>query len=291
MDNFTIFHFQKAGLWTTVQDNGRNGFQASGVPVSGVMDEVSAQIANELVGNLKDSPVLEITLFGPTITVEGTAIIAITGANLSATINGQNAPLCQSILMKNGDQITFGKPKNGCRAYLAIAGEWQVKTWLHSASFAPQNGKILTPDSFFQKGSQLKIKPNLNFVKRTYPKILRPKFPNLVRIRVIKGPEFDLFPEEICHQFFGNLHEISQNANRMGIQLITLLENFQPSSALISSGIIPGTIQITNAGQPIILMKDAQTTGGYWRIGHVVSEDLDKLAQVKGGDKVWISLV
>lgn len=291
MDNYTIFHFQKIGLWTTVQDSGRNGFQASGVPVSGVMDKFSAQIANELVGNSKDSPVLEITLFGPTITVEGTAIIAITGANLSAIINGQNAQLYQSILLKNGDQIAFGKPKNGCRAYLAITGEWQIKTWLQSTSFAPQNGKILTPDSFFQKGSQLRIKPNLNVEKSIYPKVLRPKYTNLVRIRVMKGSEFDLFPEVIRHHFFGNLHEISPNFNRMGIQLTTLLEDFKPNQVLISSGIVPGTIQITNAGQPIILMKDAQTTGGYWRIGNVISEDLNKLAQVKGGDKIWVSLV
>lgn len=291
MDNRTIFHFQKPGLWTTIQDLGRSGFQAFGVPVGGAMDEVSSKIANQLVGNAIEMPVLEIALFGPKIIVEGTAIIALTGANLSAKINGQNAPLYQALLLKNGDKITFGKPQNGCRSYLAIAGKWQVKKWLNSASASTQNGKILTPDSIIQKESQLKIESNLPFKNRVYPKELRPKFPELVRIRVKKGPEFDSFPKHIHDQFFGNLHEISQHFNRMGIQLADVLENFKPNQELISSGIIPGTIQITNAGQPIILMKDAQTTGGYWRIGNVISEDLNKLAQVKAGDKIWISLV
>lgn len=287
----TIFHCQKTGLPTTIQDTGRTGFQAFGVPIGGVMDSISAKIANELVRNLPDAPVLEITLFGPVLKVEGEAIIALTGADLSAKINGQRLPLYELILLKNGDVLSFGQPKNGCRAYLAIAGDWQVKKWLNSASFAPQNGESLTPDSLLKKGNQLKVLPNLIYTKRSYPQALRPKFLDLVRVRVMPGPEFSLFPKAIIEQFFGKILTISPRFNRMGIQLVEKLVDFAPTQELISSGIIPGTIQITNSGQPIILMRDAQTTGGYWRIGNVISEDLNKLAQVKAGDSVWFSLV
>ena len=166
----TIFHCQKAGLQTTVQDTGRTGFQAFGVPIGGVMDKVSAKIANELVGNPVTSPILEITLFGPIFKIEGKAIIAVTGADLQATINGQSLPMYQSILLKNGDILSFDQPKNGCRAYLAIPGSWQVKKWLNSASFPAQNGATLTPDSILKKGSQLKILTKLDFSKTVYPK-------------------------------------------------------------------------------------------------------------------------
>lgn len=291
MDKPTIFHCQKTGLLTTVQDDGRSGHQAYGVPVGGAMDSFSAKIANKLVGNSPDTPVLEITLFGPALKIENEAIIALSGADLNAKINGQPAPLYQSILLKNGDILSFGQPKNGCRAYLAIAGVWQVQKWLNSASAAFQNSEKLTPDSILKKGCKLSVLPNLNFVKRTYPKSLRPKFPDLIRVRVMPGPEFSLFSKNIIDQFFGKIHHISSQSNRMGIQLVEKLVDFAPTQELISSGIVPGTIQVTNAGLPIVLMQDAQTTGGYWRIGNVVSEDLRLLAQVKAGDGVWFSLI
>ncbi|MFT6359063.1 MAG: antagonist of KipI [Saprospiraceae bacterium] len=287
----TIFHCQKAGLLTTVQDGGRIGFQAFGVPVAGVMDSVSAKIANELVGNLSDAPILEITLFGPALKIEGAAIIALSGADLTARINGNRLPLYESILLKDGDIISFGKPKNGCRAYLAIAGDWQVEKWLNSASAASQNVETLTPDSILKKGSQLKIQPNLSFSKKIYPRELGPKFPDLIRVRVMPGPEFSLFSKTIIDHFFGKIHHISSQYNRMGIRLVEKLLDFQPTQELISSGLVIGTIQVTNSGQPIILMRDAQTTGGYWRIGNVISEDLNKLAQVTAGDGIWLSLV
>ena len=171
-----------------------------------------------------------------------------------------------------------------------MAGDWQVKKWLNSASAAAQNGAILTPDSIFRNGSQLKITPQRNRPEKVFPKELRPNFSDLVRIQVLKGPEYEQFTAEVRQQFFGKIHQISQQSNRMGYRLDKNLVGFAQNSELISSGVIPGTIQITNAGQPIILMRDAQTTGGYWRLGNVISEDLNKLAQLKPGDSVWFSL-
>lgn len=290
MTESTIFQFKKAGLLTTIQDQPRLGFQQFGVPLGGAMDLDSAQLANHLVGNQQNNPLLEITLHGPEILVKGAAIIALTGANLTPKINGRKLRMYQTIKVKSGDCITFGKVKNGCRTYLAIAGKWKLKRWLNSTSAASQNGETLTPDSLIKKGRQLVVISNLDIEEKCYPKSLQPKFYDLIRVEVTKGPEYEKFKPKILNQFFGQVHQISQQSNRMGYRLTESLVGFAPNQEIISSGIIPGTIQITNAGQPIILMKDAQTTGGYWRIGNVIAKDLNKLAQLKPGDKVWFSL-
>ena len=290
MHKKTIFHFQKAGLWTTVQDEGRSGFQQYGVPVGGVMDEISAAIANRLVGNPITYPVLEITLFGPTIAVAGEAIIALTGADLNAKINGRILPLYQPLRVKTGDCLHFGKPQKGCRAYLAIAGEWQVKPWLNSASAATQNAAILTPDSIVTKGSRLVVIPNFSPAINAISTVVMPEIADFIRVKVSKGIEYDYFPKVVREQFFGKPHTISTQANRMGYRLTENLTGFAPIKEIISSGVLPGTVQITHAGQPIILMKDAQTTGGYWRLCQVFSADLPKLGQLKPGDQIWFSL-
>ena len=287
----TTFHFQKAGIQTLIQDKGRIGYQSYGVPVSGVMDKKAAVLANELVENTPDTPVLEITLLGPTIKIAGNCQIAITGANLSPKINKKPISLYETINLKDGDILSFSGAKTGCRAYIAIRGEWQLDKWLDSYSALPYSGDAATPQSYIQKDTVLAVQTANRIPRKIVPLERRPYFSTTLKVRVLPGPEFETFSNYTIGYFFSKTHQLTKESNRMGYRLDTILSDFKPQKEVISSGIIPGTIQITSAGQPVILMQDAQTVGGYYRIANVITEDLDKLAQLKPGDKVSFSLI
>ena len=284
-------HFLKPGLQTTIQDLGRQGVQDLGIPINGAMDKASVQLANHLVGNSADSPVLEITLLGPKIQFEGQCQIAITGADLSAEINGNTIPLFRTINIEHGDVLSFGKPVTGCRAYLSINGKWDIQSWLGSYSASATNTAQTTPDSIIVKDQILEIIRGKDQPIITISESERPSLSIEAPIKVYPGPEFEAFSDVEKHSFFGDSFTIGQDSNRMGYRLKEALSGYTKKEEVISSGVIPGTIQITNSGQPIVLMADAQTTGGYPRIANVSSNDLDRLAQFKPGDKVKFELI
>lgn len=284
MHNSSTLHFLKAGLWTTVQDQGRVGHQASGVPVSGAMDQTAAQLANWLVGNTKDHPVLEITLLGPTIEINQDAQIAITGANLSPTINGTTILMYETISVEKGAVLKFGKIQIGCRAYLAVGGQWMVQKWLASASASTTSTAILTPDSLIKKGSALIIQTSSFIEKRSTP--TPSDYASSIVVTVLPGPEFNTFSSHTIAHFFSQTYTIANDSNRMGYRLLGKEITNDVKQEVISSGIVLGTIQISNSGQPILLMRDAQTTGGYPRIAVVMPDELDRLAQLKPGEEV-----
>lgn len=291
MSNEVNLHFRKAGLLTTIQDQGRSGYQAFGVPVAGALDQTAAKTANFLVGNVPNAPVLEITLIGPEIVVNGDCQIAICGANLSPTCNGTFLPMYETVHLKDGDSIKFGRAQNGCRAYLAVGGQWLIKPWLGSYSASAQNGLELTPESLIRKEIQLKIIPAPFIDKRIIAPSERQSYPTSLRVRVLPGPEFASFSALAIGYFFSHAYKVSRDSNRMGYRLEGQRIDFHPENEVISAGIIPGTIQVTNAGHAILLLADAQTTGGYHRIANVIQADLDKLAQLKPGDEIWFSLI
>lgn len=284
-------HFVKPGLQTTIQDQGRVGYQGMGIPVNGAMDKASAQKANKLVGNDENGPVLEITLLGPGIRIEGEGQIAITGADLSLKINGEPAAMYETLDVDDGDMISFGRPVAGCRCYLAVRGEWQVEPWLGSYSASATKASELTPQSVIQKAQILEVSYERPISPLTISEEDQPDLTHLNIIRVLPGPEFSLISNLTIGDFFSQDFKISNDSNRMGYKLEGRLAHFESTREVISSGIVPGTIQITNAGQPIILMADAQSSGGYTRLANVVSEDLDKLAQIKPGDVIRFRLV
>ncbi len=291
MSNTITLHFKKPGLQTLVQDKGRSGQQAFGVPIGGVMDKSSARIANWLVGNSPQTPVLEIALLGPQIEVEGDCQIAITGANISPMIDGVPLNMYETVSVKRGFELTFGAIKEGSRAYLAIGGVWKVKKWLNSSSAFLLSEQNLTPDSCPVKGSVILINSSKSITNKVYPKELRPKFAKQIQISILPGPEFDDFSRSSIDDFLKRGHTITADSNRMGFRLGTTISGFDPKQEVISSGIVTGTIQITNSGQPVILMTDAQTTGGYPRIGNVITAHLDQLAQAKPGDEIWFTII
>lgn len=289
MSRFTLT-FLRTGLATTLQDLGRFGYQHLGVPSGGPLDRQSASLANKIVGNDKRTPVIEVTLIGPEIKFDAEGIIAITGGNLSPTLSGKQCKMYRPIVVSAGDILSFGKALTGCRSYIAIAGEWQVKKWLGSASTTTHDPETFTPDSILKTNRTMEIVTSERNIKPLNTSV-NPRFSDCVNIGVLPGPEFELFSASEIDQFLKGQHELSTDCNRMAYRLKSKLKGFSPNIELISSGVVPGTIQITNEGQPIILLADAQTTGGYLRIANIMDSDLDILGQLKPGDKVSFSLM
>ena len=283
MDDFKMT-FLKPGLHTTVQDQGRLGFQHLGVPINGVMDKRAAKLANELVSNEINAPLFEITLIGPKVEFSGKGQIAITGADLSPTLNGKVIDMYSTISISDGDLLEFGHPIHGCRSYLAVGGTLKIQRWLNSASASTTDPKTFTPQSLIEKSAGFHVAIKEKAEIKSIPSSTRPKLPSQLKVRVFRGPEFNSFTKESIDFFFKYWFPISKDANRMGYRLDKILPHFNPDVEVISSGIVPGTIQITNSGQPIVLMADAQTSGGYMRIANILTDDLNKVAQLKPGD-------
>lgn len=283
--------FEEGGMYTSVQDDGRMGSQDIGLPFGGAMDRESMQIANALVGNQLNNPVLELTLTGPTIKFEGSGHISVTGADMTPALNGESMAMYETVTVENGDMLTFGPSTAGCRSYLAIAGEWDAPRWQGSYSSFANTSNQDGSNGHFLKGDQLHINTLEEVEHKVYPKERRPIYSSCYILRVVSGPDFEQFGIESIEHFFNNIFSIDAQSNRMGYRLNGTLKNYVTEKEEISSGIIPGTVQITKSGQPIIMTADAQTTGGYPRIVNVISEDLDILGQMKPGDELKFMLV
>lgn len=284
--------FKKAGLFTSLQDQGRLGHQDKGVPVGGAMDRQAAKLANLLVGNDINQAVIEVTMLGPTIHFSDEAVIAITGGYFPLKVNGETIKSYEKIHIPADSVLTFGYVSKGCRAYLAIAATWPFEKWLDSLS--PLNfGSGILKEHIIRDGQTISFQPREPQRAKDegsidiHPINLSP----IKRLRVNLGPEFHYLEKGSVAKFFGQGHKISQEASRMGYKLSSVISQEEHALEMISSGILPGTIQLTSGGQPIILLADAQTTGGYPRIARVIDEDLDIIAQLKPGDEVWFSLV
>ncbi len=285
------FHIKKSGLQTLVQDGGRTGFQAYGVPLSGPMDWFSAQLANRILDLPDDHPVLELTLIGPRIEIEGACQICLTGANLSPKLNGEAMEMYRGIDIQSGSVLSFGRPLRACRAYLGIRGSWKDEKWLGSrSSFVSSVGNsfnfgVLNNNTVMGLAPLPRINPKVFPIERLKPQ------ESPFSIRVLAGPEFERFSHRNIADFFSRNFVLSNNSNRMGYRLESSLPSYHPEQELISSGIVPGSIQISNSGQPIILMAEAQTSGGYNRIANVIYADMPALAQAKPGDHIRFDLV
>lgn len=292
MSKRVILHIKKAGLLTTIQDPGREGFRHMGVPQGGWLDEEAAQNANALAGNAPETPVLEITMSGPMIEVqEGRCLIAITGADISPVVDATPISINKRIEVHPGQVISFGRLLNGCRSYLAVNGEWNVARWLGSASAFLQDHTHILPQSVLRKGDIIEIGTDSRShgpPQNIYP--AKQYVPPYV-LRILPGPEYEWLGRESIEGFLFGRHHASKNSSRMGIRMVGSIPGTTNHKGLISSGVIPGTIQITQSGECIILLNDAQTTGGYPRIANVISADMDTLAQIKPGDEIRFEIV
>jgi len=284
-------HFKRAGLYTSIQDSGRKGVQHLGIPIGGAMDQEAMQEANYLVGNESNAPVIEITLRGPEILFEGEGQIALAGAYFEGKINNRSLPFYQTIQVKTGDRISLEGAIYGCRTYLAVRGELVQAPWLSSPSAVSPYLEGFGLESHFKNDKILCFKTRQDIAKRKIARAKHPIHSECAVIRTVTGPDFEHFPIEVFQSFYDKVFTISSENDRMGYRLVETLENYQKGKELTSSGIIPGTIQVTNEGSPIVLMRDAQTTGGYPRIANVVSEDINLLAQMRQGHEIKFMLV
>ena len=281
----------KAGLQTTVQDIGRHGYQQYGVTVSGAMDPISSRVANILTGNSEDAPLLEITWSGPEIRFEKDSLISLCGGDLSPAINGKPISGWRPILVKKGDRLSFGKCLRGLRAYLAIAGGIQVPQVMDSHSTYLKAGIGGYHGRALKKGDQLDVMAPSPFIETLIKQppiklnwtaagfalsIFRPS----ATFRVIPGKQADLFNNQSLLDFYHSPYKITLDSDRMGYRLHGNQLLLKKDAEILSDGVTFGSIQVPLNGQPIILMADRQTTGGYPRIGEVASADLPALAQV-----------
>lgn len=279
----------KPGLLTTVQDAGRVGYQQFGVPVSGVMDQMSHQLANLLVGNGENKAVLEITLMGPELTFEDDAVIAIAGGDLNAQLEGEPLPLWTSVLVKGGSKLVFKGIKKGCRAYLAVAGGVEVPPVMGSSStytrgqMGGYDGRALKAGDLVETGRPVSSLENLAN-RSVAPEHC--EYNKQIELRVIPGPQDDAFTPEGIETFYNATYDVTNQCDRMGYRLQGEKITHITGGDIISDGIAMGAIQVPGHGMPIIMMADRQTTGGYTKIANVISVDLPKMAQAKPGDQI-----
>ena len=284
------------GLLTTVQDAGRFGEYAIGMPPSGAMDVFSYQVGNYLVGNEEGAAGLEITYFGPELEFTGDAVIAVTGAEMPPKINGEEAATWEALQVREGDVLSFDYLRNGARSYLSVAGGIDVPVFMHSRSTYTLIGLGGHEGRALQEGDELavgEVGDRSDRVGRRVDHI--PSYTKETELRVIIGLASYRLTEESMEEFLSTTWTVTPDADRVGYRYkggeLKFVEREQPAGAgadqanVVDFGYPIGSIQVPGGVEPIVLMNDAVTGGGYATIGTVISADRDRLAQTKTNDK------
>lgn len=281
MEN-AVIKVEKPGLSTSIQDLGRYGYQQYGMVAAGAMDSFALQVGNLLVGNPRNAAGIEAVIMGPQFKFLKDTVIAICGADLSPTIDGDKIPLWTSIPVHKGQTLAFGHPKNGAYTYITVAGGIETEVVMGSrstyvkASIGGKEGRFLRKDDILEGGNSTLRSP---FIKRRLPPSLIPEYDRHSKIRVVLGPDNDAFKKSSVKTFLSEKYEMTKHTDRMGARLKGPKIEHRSGADIISDSIFPGTIQVPANGQPIILLADRQTTGGYTRIANVISVDIAKVAQ------------
>jgi antagonist of KipI len=281
------------GLLTTVQDKGRYGYQRYGVPVSGAMDVFALRAANALAGNADNAACLEMTVLGPRVRFLADTWIAITGGNLSPALDGSPILGWQTVRVSRGSVLSFRGPSGGMRAYLAIAGGIDVPVVMGSrstyikASLGGLEGRALKAKDVLRT-----LEPAGEFVQRSLPgDFPQPVYGSEHEIRVVLGPQDSAFTPEGINTFLGSQYTVSMQSDRMGYRLEGDKIEHVSSADIISDGTALGAVQVPGSGQPIILLADRGTTGGYTKIATVISADIGRLAQAMPGNTITFRAV
>ena len=268
----------RAGMLTTVQDLGRRGHRAAGVPLGGAMDAFALRLANLLVGNAEDAAALEFTLLGPELVFASDTTIAVGGGDFGAL------PRWQPVRVRAGDRVKFGAARTGCRGYLAVAGGLDVPAVLGSrgtylrAALGGLEGRALRDGDVLRAAEIARqVVGHWHIDER-----ILPAYSAAPTVRVLRGAQADEFDGVLGAAEF----KVTPKSDRMGVRLTGPALVRSNARELISSTVVPGTVQVPPDGQPIVLMADAQTIGGYPQIAHVVSVDLPLVAQLRPGDAV-----
>jgi antagonist of KipI len=283
--NLREIEILRAGAQATLQDLGRRGGFCAGIPLGGAMDRLAARVANWLVGNPDNAVLIETTLAGPDLLFHCDARVAVTGAQFDGIASWQPFDV------KAGEVLSLRELLSGCRGYLAVAGGFEVPPVLGGsgtflrAKLGGHEGRVLRKDDRLKVGNAPQVAPKPLEHWHVSPSIL-PAYSTQPMVRVVKGAQWSWFRDEARSIFFDQPYAVLPKSDRMGLRLegarIDLLETREMRSEPVTFG----SIQIPPEGQPIVLMADCQTIGGYPRIAEVVTVDLPLLAQLRPGDKV-----
>jgi biotin-dependent carboxylase-like uncharacterized protein len=276
----------RGGLLSTVQDAGRSGHRASGLPVAGAMDRAALAAANVLAGNDAGAAALELTLAGGALRFERPALAALAGGDLSATLDGAPLPAWGSFRAGEGAVLAFGAPRSGVRAYLAVRGGIAVPAVLGSRSTYTRArvgglaGRALAPGDLLPVGRPRGPAP-APFVPG--PAAI-PPCGGGATVRVIPGPQHARFGEAGVAAFLATAWRVTPANDRMGYRLDGPPVPLPTGADILTDPVLPGAVQVANDGRPIVMMVDAQTTGGYAKIATVIGPDLRLVAQARAGE-------
>jgi antagonist of KipI len=282
----------KAGLLDTIQDDGRFGYQHLGVNPTGAMDKYAMQLANILVGNNMNEAVIEMHFPASVYMFTLPALIALSGADFSASINGEPVPNFHPIIVGKNDVLQFHRPVKGARAYLAVGCGFAIDKWMNSYSTHLKAKSGGFHGRSLNKGDELLFRQPSSFPIKQNDFIVLPWQANtswtkdVKEILVLPGNEWDRLTTESKENFEMTSFVITNQSDRMGYRLNNIPLPAMSNEQIISSGVSFGTVQLLPDGKLIILMADHQTTGGYPRIAHVISAHHSKLSQMKAGDKI-----
>ena len=284
------------GFLSTVQDAGRNGWLRYGVPPSGPLDAAAFQAANALVENAPAAAGMEITWTGPALRLTRDALIAVCGADFELWVGRRSVPTWHSVVLRAGEVLRFGTRRSGARAYLAVDGGIALPPYLESQAtylpggFGGMEGRAL------RAGDHLPLhRSQLNpfaAAGKCWSLSRRPAYSAKPVLRVILGPQAEAFTQEGIAAFLSNAYSLSAASDRMGARLHGPAiahaghAGHAGTGSSISDGVIAGCIQVPPDGQPIIMLADHQSTGGYPKIAVVLRADLPLLAQLLPGDQM-----
>ncbi|HZA14722.1 MAG TPA: biotin-dependent carboxyltransferase family protein [Myxococcaceae bacterium] len=278
----------KPGVLTTIQDLGRSGFRAFGMPMAGAVDVRSHSIANLLAGNSPDAATLEMTLLGGTFRFDRAAYVALAGADMQPKLDGVPMAMWSAFPVDTGSVLALGSATDGCRTYLAVHGGIDVPAVLGSRSTYVRAAVGGLAGRALAAGDSLPLRDSstARLRARVLPSDLAPPRRRQLSLRALIGPQDERFTAEGMATFLESAYTVTNRNDRMGYALEGPTIHHADGPDIVSDGLLPGAVQVPGSGMPIVLMADCQTTGGYAKIAAVIGPDLSELAQARRGDTV-----
>lgn len=285
-------HVISPGPRTTIQDKGRLGYQDSGFAPSGFMDRVASEMANVLVGNEDSEAVLEFCLIGPVLYFDETVNIAVCGGDFGIEAGGRTYPANVAVRVPAGTTVRITTGRVGIYGSLAVGGGFDIPVVMGSRSTNLRCGIGGFRGRALMAGDEIALRDPSNGMKdmswRWVPprRLISPDDPDITKVRVIAGPQENMFTEEGLRTFYESAYEITSHSDRMGYRLTGPKVEAVSGYDILSDGIVNGSVQISGTGEPIVMMADRQTTGGYAKIASVINVDIPLFAQLRPGQKV-----
>lgn len=276
------------GIYTTVQDEGRFGYEQFGVSPAGPMDKRAFHIANLLVANPMEEAELEMTIIGPEIRFTCQAVIALTGADMRPLLNGKPVCMYRAFQVLPKDVLLMQSACGGCRTYMAVAGGMDIPVVMGSRSTLVKNGIGGFKGRPLKGGDEILLRQDVGIINNLPARWVPAKHiqPGCRQVRVLMGPQDHRFTRKGLEDFFHGTYKVTGDSDRMGYRLEGPgLEHVEDGN-IISDGIVMGSIQVPTSGQPIVMMADCQSIGGYTKIATIISVDLPVMGQCRAGDEI-----